>query len=85
MCEALGELTDTDHYLVIAKFTERLPVGKQAAQKFDRQRFHLRMLNESEVREHQVEITNRLAALENVNDEEDVNRTWEHIKENIQT
>ena len=25
------------------------------------------------------------AALENVNDDEDVNRTWENIKENIQT
>jgi len=46
----------------------------------------LRKLNEPEVREkYQIEITNRFAALENVNDEEDVNRTWEHIKENIQT
>ena len=46
----------------------------------------MRMLNEPEVREHyQIEITNRFAALENVNDEEDVNRTWENIKENIQT
>jgi len=46
----------------------------------------LRKLNEPEVREHyQIEITNRFAALENVNDEEDVNRTWEHINENIQT
>jgi len=71
---------------VIAKFRERLAVGKQAAQRFDRQRFNLRKLNESEVREHyQIEITNRFAALENVNDEEDLNRTWEHIKENIQT
>ena len=34
---------------------------------------------------YQIEITIRYAALENVNDEEDVNRTWEHIKENIQT
>jgi len=40
----------------------------------------LRKLNEPEVREHyQNEITNKFAALENVNDEEDVNRTWEHI------
>jgi len=42
---------DTDHYLVIAKVRERLAVGKQAAQRFDRQRFNLRMLNEPEVRE----------------------------------
>jgi len=38
-------------------------VGKQAAQRFDRQRFNLRKLNEPEVREnHQIEITNRFAA-----------------------
>jgi len=61
-------------------------VGKQAAQRFDRQRFNLRKLNEPEVREqYQVEITNRFAALENSDDDEDVNRTWENIKENIQT
>jgi len=77
---------DTDHYLVIAKVRERIAVGKQAAQRFDRQKFNLRKPNEPEVREHyQIEVTNRFAALENVNDYEDVNRTWEHIKENIQT
>ena len=32
----------------------------------------------------QIEITNRFAAFENVNADEDVNRTWEIIKENIQ-
>jgi len=31
---------DTDHYLVIAKVRERLAVGKQTAQRFDRQRFN---------------------------------------------
>jgi len=77
---------DTDLYLVIAKVRERLAVGKQAAQRFDRQRFNLRKLNEPEVRErYQIKITNRFAALENVNDDEDVNRIWENIKENIQT
>ena len=61
-------------------------MGKQAAQRFDRQRFNLRKLNEPEVREqYQIEITNRFAALENVNDYENVNRIWENIKENIQT
>ena len=81
-----GADCDTDHYVVIAKVRERLAVGKEAAQRFDRQRFNLRKLNEPEVREHyQIEVTNRFAALENVNDEEDINRTWEHIKENIQT
>ena len=55
---------DTDHYLVIAKVRERLAVGKQAAQGFDRQRFSLRKLNEPEVREqYQIEITHRFAGL----------------------
>jgi hypothetical protein len=62
----------------------KIAVEKQAAQRFDRQRFNLRKLNETEVREHyQIEIRNRFAALENLNN--DINRTWENIKENIQT
>jgi len=71
---------------VIAKVRERLAVGKQAAQRFEWQRFNLRKLNEPEVREHyQIEITNRFADMENLNDDDDVNRTWENIKENIKT
>ena len=43
-------------------------------------------LNELEVREqYRIEITNRFAVLENLNDDKDVNRTWENIRENIQT
>jgi len=81
-----GADCDTDHHLVTAKVRERLAVGNQAAQRFDRQRFNLRKLNEPEVREqYQIEIKNRFAALENSDDDEDVNRTWENIKENIQT
>ena len=81
-----GDDCDTDHYLVIAKVRKRLAVGKQAARRFDGQKFKLRKLNEPEVRkQYQTEITNRFATLENLNDDEDVNRTWENIKENIQT
>ena len=61
-------------------------MGKQGAQTFDRQIFNLRKLKEPEVWEqYHIEITNRFAALQNLNDGEDVNRTWENIKENIQT
>jgi hypothetical protein len=61
-------------------------VGKQAAQRLDRQRFNLSKLNDLEVRkQYQIDITNRFAALENLNVDEDVNRVWENIKENIKT
>ena len=36
---------DTDHCLVVGKFRERLAVNKQAAQKFDGERFNLGKLN----------------------------------------
>jgi len=62
---------------VIAKVRERLTVGKQVAQRFEKQGFNLRKLNEPEVREqNQIEITNRFAALENLNNEEDVDTKW---------
>jgi hypothetical protein len=60
-----------------------LAVSKQAAQKFDLEKFNLRELNELEVKkEYQIEITNRFAALENSGDDKDINRAWENIKEN---
>jgi len=50
------------------------------------ERFNLRKLNELEVKEkYQIEITNRFAALENLDVDKDVNRAWENIKENIKT
>ena len=52
---------------MIAKIRERLAVGKEAAQRFDRQGFNLRKLRELEVREqYKIVITNRFAALENL-------------------
>ena len=61
-------------------------ISKQAAQKFYRERFNLRELNELNVRkQYQIDISNRYAAFENCSDIEDVNRSWENIKENIKT
>ena len=72
--------------MVVANVRERLEVNKQAAPKFDGERFNLSKLNELEVRkQYQIEITNRFAALENLIDSEDINRAWENIKENIKT
>jgi hypothetical protein len=71
---------------VVAKVRERLAVRKQAAWKFDGERFNLRKLNELEVKKkYQIAITNRFAALENLNVDDDVNTAWENIKVNIKT
>jgi hypothetical protein len=35
------------------------------------------------MKQYQIEITNRFAALENLSDNEDINRAWKNIKENI--
>ena len=65
---------------------ECLGISKQAAQKFDGERFNLRKLNELEVtKKYHIEITNRFAALEILNVGDDANRAWENVKENIKT
>ena len=63
---------------MVAKLRERLAVSKQVPQNFDGERFNLRKLNELEVKKkNQIEITNRFAALENLNVDEDINGAWE--------
>jgi len=75
---------NTDHDLVVAKVREKLAVSKQATQSFDGERFNLRKLNDLEVRkQYQIEITNKFTALENLGDDEDINRVWDNIKGNI--
>jgi len=50
-------------------------VYKQAAQKCERGRFNLRKLKELDVRsQYQIKISNTFAALENLNDNKDINR-----------
>jgi hypothetical protein len=63
-----------------------LAVIKQAAQKFDVERFNLRKLNELQIKkQYQINISNKSAALENLSDSKDINRAWENVKENIKT
>ena len=70
--------TDADHYLVVTEVKERLAVSKEAAQKFDVERFNHRKLSELEViKEYQIWISNRFAVLESFNDSEGINRALE--------
>jgi hypothetical protein len=74
---------DTDHYLVVAKVRKRLAVSKQK-HRFHIEKFNLRKLNEVKgTEQYCVEISNRFAALENVDTERDVNKAWETIREYI--
>jgi hypothetical protein len=66
---------NTDHYLVVAKVRERLAVCKQTVHRFHMERFNLKKLNEVEGKEqYWVEISNGFAALENLDDDVDINK-----------
>jgi hypothetical protein len=70
---------------VLAKVRERLAVNKQRSQKFNMERFNLNKLNDVEGKEQfRVEVSNRFAALENLDTEVEINSAWETIRENIQ-
>jgi hypothetical protein len=71
---------DTDFYLVMAEVRKRLAVSKQRTDYMER--FNLKKLNEVEGKEqYHVEISNRFAALENLDAAVDINRAWETIRE----
>jgi hypothetical protein len=75
---------DTDHYLEVAKVRERLAVNKQRSHRFDMQGFNLKKLNKVEGKEQfRVEVSNRFAALEDLDDEVEINSAWEIIREKI--
>jgi hypothetical protein len=67
--------------LVVAKIRERLAVGKQLIKKMDVERFKLKQLNEEVKEQYQVTIKNTFAALENLDDNGDINKAWETIRE----
>jgi hypothetical protein len=75
---------DTGHYLVVAEVGERLTVSKQRTHRVHMERFNLKKLNEIQGKEqYRVQISKRLAALENLDDEMDINRVSETIRGNI--
>jgi hypothetical protein len=76
---------DTDHYLVVTKVGDRLTVSKQKTHTFNVETLNLKKLNEVEGKEHyHVEISNRFPASENFDEELDINRARETIRENTQ-
>ena len=65
---------------------EILAVRKQTAQKFDGEKFNIRKINDLGVmRQYQINISYRFAALENLRDSEYINRVCENIQEYIKT
>jgi hypothetical protein len=79
-----GADCDTYHYLLVANFWERLAVSKQTVNEMDVDRFNLKILNEGEVKEqYQVSIKNRFSAVENLQDNGDINRAWDATRANI--
>jgi hypothetical protein len=60
----------------VVKLRERISVSKRARQKFDIESFDLKNLDHVEVKEkHQVEISNRFAPLERLDESFDINNT----------
>jgi hypothetical protein len=81
-----GADCDTDHYLLGAKLRERISESERARQKFDLEKYDLRNLYDIDVKEkYQVEISNRSAALEILDESLDINSAWESIREIIKT
>jgi hypothetical protein len=84
MSDRSGQQIDTDHYLGVAIVRERLALSKQTTHRVQRERFNLKKLNDVDGKEqYRVEISNRFAALENLDSEVDINRASETIRENI--
>jgi hypothetical protein len=65
---------------VVAKVRERLAVNKQRSQRCHTERFNLKKLNDVQVKEQfRVEVSNRFAALEDLDTEVEINSAWETI------
>ena len=61
---------------MVANIRERLAVNKEAARKSDVERFNIRKLSELEIRkQYQIKPSNRNAALKDLNDSKDINKT----------
>jgi hypothetical protein len=69
---------------VVAKIKKRIAVNKLGLHKFHTERFDLKKLNEVKGKEEYcVEVSNRFAALEDLDAEVEINTAWEMTRENI--
>jgi len=74
----------TDQYLGVEKIRKRLAVNRKAVQKFDGERFNLKKLNELKLRkQYEIDVIYKFRTLQNLSDDEDINRASENIKESI--
>jgi hypothetical protein len=75
---------DREYYLVMTNVRERLAVNKQRSQRVHMERFNLKELKQIEDKEEfRVEVSNRFAALEDLNTEVKIYSDWETIRENV--
>jgi hypothetical protein len=75
---------DSDHYLLVAKVGERLPVNIQRSQRFNMERFNLKKLSEVEGKEQcHAWVSHRFSAVEDLDTEVEINSAWETIREHI--
>jgi hypothetical protein len=69
---------------VVVKVRERLAVNKHRSHRFDMERFNLKKLNNVEGKgQFRVEVSNKFAALEDLNTGLEINSVWEMTRENI--
>jgi hypothetical protein len=69
---------------VVVKVRERLAVNEQRSHRFHMERFNLKKLNEVGGKEQfRVEVSNRFAALEDLDAEVEINSAWKTVRENI--
>jgi hypothetical protein len=67
---------------MVDKVRERLTVNKQRYRGFNTAMFNLKKLNAAEGKEkYRVEVSNRFAALEDLDAEVEINSAWETIRE----
>jgi hypothetical protein len=69
---------------VVAKIRERIAVNKQGSHTFHIERFNLKKLNEMKCKEkYRVEVSNRFAALDDLDAKVEINTIWVTFRENI--